>query len=178
MGCPRYQSFLLVRHRAQEETSALMPAGRLWLVPILESGLSSQNQVFKSLVALLICLLQKKKNVCETSVSQLWQKFIISYVSIDAIGCFHVFWSQFKVKHLEGKKNHITSPLRKWPPPGNWRTFQLDGDKKRGQGSHVCPQLPGEQARDPLLSSHLSFPHLLLCPPHKHYSASVPYLSK
>ena len=78
------------------------------------------------------------------------------------------------------KENRIifTSLPRRQPPPGDWRTFQLDGDKKRGQGSCVCPLLPGEQAWDPLLSSHLSFPHLLLCLPHKHYSASVPYLSK
>ena len=86
----------------------------------------------KSLVALLICLLQQKKknHVCEISASHLQQKFIISYISIDAINCFHVFWSQFKVKHLEGKKNHITFPTRRWPPPGNWRTFQLDGDNR------------------------------------------------
>ena len=40
----------------------------------------------------------------------------------------------------------LTSPPRSWPPPGDWRTFQLDGDKKRGQGRRVCPQLPGEQS--------------------------------
>ena len=34
-------------------------------------------------------------------------KVIISYISVEAIDCFHVFWSQFKVKHLEEKKNHI-----------------------------------------------------------------------
>ena len=39
----------------------------------------------------------------------------------------------------------LTFPLRSWPPPGDCRTFQLDGEKKRGQGSRVCLQLPGEQ---------------------------------
>ena len=39
----------------------------------------------------------------------------------------------------------MTSLPRSWPPPGDWRTSQLDGDKKRRQGSHVCLQLPGEQ---------------------------------
>ena len=55
------------------------------------------------------------------------------------------------------KRIIFTSLPRRQPPPGDWRTFQLDGDKKRGQDSHVCPQLPGEQAWDPLLSPHLSF---------------------
>ena len=75
-------------------------------------------------------------------------------------------------------KNHINSP-KNWHPPGDWRTFLPDGDKKSGQGSLVCPQLPGEQAWEPLLNSHLSFPHpLLLCPSHKRYCASVLYPSK
>ena len=52
----------------------------------------------------------------------------------------------------------LTYPARSQPSPGDWRTFQLDGDKKRRQGSHVCPQLPDEQAWDLLLSSHLSLP--------------------
>ena len=55
------------------------------------------------------------------------------------------------------KRIIFTSLPRRQPPPGDWRTFQLDGDKKRGQGSCVCPLLLGEQAWDPLLSSHLSF---------------------
>ena len=38
----------------------------------------------------------------------------------------------------------LTFPLRSWPPPGDCRTFQLDGEKK-GQGSRVFLQLPGEQ---------------------------------
>ena len=71
----------------------------------------------------------------------------------------------------------LTYPSRSWPPTGDWRIFQLDGDKRRGQGSRVCPQLPGEQNS---LCWVLTFPshtfsfsvHLTL------YSASVPYLSK
>ena len=35
-------------------------------------------------------------------------------------------------------------PPRSQPPPGDWRTFQLDRDNKRGKGSHVCPQLDKE----------------------------------
>ena len=67
----------------------------------------------------------------------------------------------------------LTSSPRSRPLPRNWRSFH-GGDKKREQGSQVYPQLSGDQAWEPLLSSHLSFPHLLLlCPPHKHYSASV-----
>ena len=66
-----------------------------------------------------------------------------------------------------------TSPPSSRPPPGDWRSFH-GGDKKREQGSWVYPQLTGEQGWDPLLSSHLFFPHLLFpCPPHKHYSASA-----
>jgi len=75
----------------------------------------------------------------------------------------------------------LTSPPRSWPSPGDWRTFQLDGDKRRGQGSRVCPQLPAEPAWDPLLSSHLSFPQLLLLCPHKQRKAchaSIPNISK
>ena len=89
--------------------------------------------------------------------------------------------SGVSLKSNTWKKGKIAliSPPRSRPPPGDWRIFQLDGDIRRGQGSHVCPQLAGEQGWEALLSSHLSFPHLLLlCPPHKHYSTSVPYLSK
>ena len=39
----------------------------------------------------------------------------------------------------------LTSPPRRQPPPWGWRSFQLDRDTRRGQGSRVCPQLPGEQ---------------------------------
>ena len=67
----------------------------------------------------------------------------------------------------------LTAPPRSWPPALDWRSFH-EGEKKREQGSRVCPQLSGEQAWEPLLSSHLSFLHLLLlCPPYKHYSTSV-----
>ena len=39
----------------------------------------------------------------------------------------------------------LTSPPRRQPPPWGWRSFQLDRDTRKGQGSCVCPQLPGEQ---------------------------------
>ena len=38
----------------------------------------------------------------------------------------------------EGRIILISAP-RSWPYPGDWRTFQMDADKKRGQGSCVCP---------------------------------------
>ena len=38
---------------------------------------------------------------------------------MDAINCFHVFWTQLKVKHLEGRNNHINlSPKETASPLG------------------------------------------------------------
>ena len=172
-------TFLLVRDRALEEISGLKSAGSPWFTPTLEISTVFLDLSF--LKAKFSCwpAYYRKQYLWETSASHLQVKFVIFYISVEAIDCFHVFWSQFKVKHLEGRNNHITSPSRNQSLPGDWRSFQLNGDKKGGQGSRVCPQLSGEQAWEPLLNSHLCFPHLLLlCPPHKHYSTSVPYLSK
>ena len=111
-------------------------------------------------------LYARETSVCVIYTSHLLLKIIVSCITIEAIDCFHIFRSQFKVKHLEGRKNHINLSSKELASPWGLEDFQLDGDKKRGQGSRVCPQLPGEQAWDPLLSSHLSFLHLLLfCPP-------------
>ena len=65
-----------------------------------------------------------EKTVCVIYTSHLLLKIIVSYITIEAIDCFHVFWSQFKVKHLGGRNNHITSPhpTRSQPSPGDWRT--------------------------------------------------------
>ena len=110
-------------------------------------------------------LYARETSVCVIYTSHLLLKIIVSYITIEAIDCFHVFWSQFKVKHLEGRKNHVNLSSKELASPWGLKDFQLDGDKKRGQRSRVCPQLPGKQAWGPLLSSHLSFLHLLFCPP-------------
>ena len=49
----------------------------------------------------------RENSICGTYTSHLLLKIIVSYIAVEAIDCFHVFWSQFKVKHLEGRKNCI-----------------------------------------------------------------------
>ena len=77
----------------------------------------------------------------------------------------------------------LTSPLRSWPPPEDCRTFQLDGDKKRGQGSRVCLQLPGEQLGTlcRVLTSPFTTSTFLIQFSDRHThtgcKASIPYLS-
>ena len=106
-------------------------------------------------------------------------KVIISYISVEAIDCFHVFWSQFKVKHLEGKKNHIDLSPKELASPWGLEDFPAGWKQEEGTGKTCLSSASRRTTWAPLLSSHLSFPHLLLlCPPHKHYSTSVPYLSE
>ena len=65
----------------------------------------------------------------------------------------------------------LTSPCKEPAFPWELEAFQLDGDKNRGQGNHVCPQLPGAQRGtlaefSPLLSTpspSLSTSLTLLC---------------
>ena len=157
-------TFLLVINGALEETSGLRSAGSPWFTPMMEIRTSSLKLSFKKAYSSAE-LYARENSVCVIYTSHLLLKIIVSYITIEAIDCFHIFWSQFKVKHLEGRKNHINLSSKELASPWGLEDFQLDGGKKRGQGSHVCHQLPGERAWDPLLSSHLSFLHLLLfCP--------------
>ena len=72
-----------------------------------------------------------EKTVCVIYTSHLLLKIIVSYITIEAIDCFHVFWSQFKVKHLEGRKKHISLSSKELASPWGLKGFKLDGDKKR-----------------------------------------------
>ena len=63
---------------------------------------------------------------------------------MDAINCFHVFWTQLKVKHLEGRNNHINLS-RKEPASSRAMEDFPAGWRQEESGRRVCPQLPGEQ---------------------------------
>ena len=98
---------------------------------------------------------------------------------MDAINCFHVFWTQLKVKHLEGRNNHINLSQMELASPWGLEDFPAGWKQEEGTGKTCLSSASRRTTWAPLLSSHLSFPHLLLlCPPHKHYSTSVPYLSE
>ena len=111
-------TFLLVRDRALEETSGLRSAGSPWFTPTL--GISTVFLDLSFLKAKFSCwpAYYRKQYLWETSASHLQVKFVIFYISVEAIDCFHVFWSQFKVKHLEGRRITLTSPPSSRPPLG------------------------------------------------------------
>ena len=76
----------------------------------------------------------RKQYLWETSTSHLQVKFVISYISVEAIDCLHVFWSQFKVKHLEGKKNHIDLSPKELASPWGLEDFPAGCRQKEGTG--------------------------------------------
>ena len=172
-------TFLLVRDRALEEISGLKSAGSPWFTPTLEISTVFLDLSF--LKAKFSCwpAYYRKQYLWETSASHLQVKFVIFYISVEAIDCFHVFWSQFKVKHLEGRRITLTSPPSSRPPLG---TGGLSSCVETQRGDRDAMSVLSFQMNKPgtfcwVLTS--PFPHLLLlCPPHKHYSASVAYLSK
>ena len=121
-------TFLLVRDRALEEISGLKSAGSPWFTPTLE--ISTVFLYLSFLKAKFSCwpAYYRKQYLWETSASHLQVKFVIFYISVEAIDCFHVFWSQFKVKHLEGRNNHVNvsprDPASPWGLedfPAGWR---------------------------------------------------------
>lgn len=74
----------------------------------------------------------------------------------------------------EGRKNNINLFLQGVfsPLPRNWRSFH--GETRRGnREAKSVLSFQVTQAWEPLLSSHLSFPQLLLLSTSQHYSASV-----
>ena len=77
--------------------------------------------------------------------SHLHYKFIISYISVEAINCCHVIRTQFKPKHLEGRNNHINLS-RKEPASSRAMEDFPAGWRQEESGRRVCPQLPGEQS--------------------------------
>ena len=113
-------TFLLVINGALEETSGLRSAGSPWFTPMLEIRASSLKLSFKKAYSSAE-LYARENSVCVIYTSHLLLKIIVSYITIEAIDCFHIFWSQFKVKHLKEGRITLTSPPRSWPPPGDWR---------------------------------------------------------
>ena len=63
-------TFLLIKDGALEETSGLRSAGSTWFTPMLEIRTVSRLKLLKSLVPLLISLLQKTKTKMAVLVKQ------------------------------------------------------------------------------------------------------------
>ena len=155
-------TFLLVRDRALEEISGLKSAGSPWFTPTL--GISTVFLDLSFLKAKFSCwpAYYRKQYLWETSASHLQVKFVIFYISVEAIDCFHVFWSQFKVKHLEGRRITLTSPPSSRPPLG---TGGLSSCVETQRGDREAMSVLSFQMNKPgtfcwVLTS--PFPHLLL----------------
>lgn len=113
-----------------QEAPDILPAGN-WAVSL---KLSFKAYASYSLYA-------QKNSICGTYTSHLLLKIIVSYIAIEAIDCFHVFRSQFKIKHLERRKNHINLSPKEPASPWDWRTPAGWGQQERKREASSHPQL-------------------------------------
>ena len=140
-------TFLLVRDGALEETSGLRSAGSHWFTPILETRAVSLKLSFKKAYS-SADLYARENSICGTYTSHLLLKIIVSYIAVEAINCFHVFQSQFKVKHLKRRKNHINLSPKEPVSPWGLEEFPAGWGQQEGKGK---PCLSSVRQRMPLV---------------------------
>ena len=126
-------TFLLIRDRTLEETSGLRSSGSPWYTPTLEIRAVSLKLRFKKAYS-SADLYARENSICRTYTSHLLLKIIVSYIAVEAIDCFHVFQSQFKVKHLKRRKNHINLSPKEPASPWGLEDFPAGWGQLEGKG--------------------------------------------
>ena len=132
-----------------EETSGLRSAGSPWFTPMLEIRTSSLKLSFKKAYS-SVDLYARENSICGTYTSHLLLKIIVSYIAIEAFDCFHVFRSQFKIKHLERRKNHINLSPKEPASPWGLEDFPAGSGQQEGKGK---PCLSSVRQRVPLMKN-------------------------
>ena len=108
-------------------------AGSPWFTPTLETRAVSLKLSFKKAYS-SADLHAKENSICGTYTSHLLLKIIVSYIAVEAINCFHVFQSQFKVKHLKRRKNHINLFPKELASPWGLKDFPAGWGQQEGIG--------------------------------------------